>query len=205
MRYMVLLAAVLSQVGHTEELATKNLNQLLGQIVTMRAHFDQHTLDAKNKPLQQLAGEMQVKRPGYFRWETQQPFNQLIVANGQTVWIYDPDLQQATKQKLDKQVGNTPALLLSGDSKKIAASFNVSQEKTTNKQQRVFILQPKDKEAVFDTLRVSFIGKQLNSMQLKDALGQRTDIFFSQVAVNGKISDSVFQFTPPKDVDVIDE
>jgi outer membrane lipoprotein carrier protein len=84
-------------------------------------------------------------------------------------------------------------------------SFIVSQEKSNSKNQRAFILKPKDKEAVFESLRVSFNGSQLNSMQLKDSLGQKTDIFFSQVQVNGKIAASLFQFTPPKDVDVIDE
>jgi len=94
---------------------------------------------------------------------------------------------------------------LSGDSKKIAASFIVSQEKSTNSKTSAFILKPKDKEAVFESLRVSFVGSQLNSMQLKDSLGQKTDIFFSQVQVNGKIDSKIFQFTPPKDVDVIDD
>jgi outer membrane lipoprotein carrier protein len=172
---------------------------------SMRAHFEQYTLDPKDKPLQTLSGQMTVKRPNLFRWDTQKPFTQQIIANGQVVWVYDPELQQATKQKLDQQIANTPALLLSGDSKKIAASFIVSQEKSTNSKTSAFILKPKDKEAVFESLRVSFVGSQLNSMQLKDSLGQKTDIFFSQVQVNGKIDSKIFQFTPPKDVDVIDD
>ena len=81
----------------------------------------------------------------------------------------------------------------------------VTQEKTTGKNQSAFILKPRDKDAVFESLRVSFNGSQMNAMQLKDSLGQKTDIFFSQIKLNGKISPTVFQFTPPKDVDVIDE
>ena len=199
------LATLVSSLSQADDAATQNLNALLGKIGSMSAHFEQHTLDPKNQPLQTLQGEMQVKRPGLFRWDTTRPFSQQIVANGQTVWVYDPELQQATRQKLDKQVGNTPALLLSGDSKKIASSFYVTQEKTGNKSLSAFVLKPKDKDAVFESLRVSFSGSQLNSMQLKDSLGQRTDISFSQIQVNGKIAESIFQFTPPKDVDVIDE
>lgn len=202
---LLILACTISAVSHADDVASKNLNTLLAKMTSMQAHFEQHTLDPKNQPLQTLSGEMHVKRPGFFRWDTVKPFDQQIIANGQSVWIYDPELQQATKQKLDKQVGNTPALLLSGDSSKIASSFMVTQEKTTGKNQSAFILKPRDKDAVFESLRVSFNGSQMNAMQLKDSLGQKTDIFFSQIKLNGKISPTVFQFTPPKDVDVIDE
>ncbi len=204
-RYSLFALVALSSVSYADAAATKNLNALLAKMSSMQAHFEQHTLDPKNQPLQTLSGEMRVKRPGFFRWDTVTPFAQQIIANGQSVWIYDPELQQATKQKLDKQVGNTPALLLSGDSSKIASSFEVTQEKSITKNQNSFILKPKDKEAVFESLRVSFNGSQMSAMQLKDSLGQKTDIFFSQIRLNGKISPSVFQFTPPKDVDVIDE
>lgn len=203
--FSVVLLSMVSTLSLADDLATKNLNGLLTKITTMRATFEQHTLNQKNEPLQTLQGEMQVKRPGLFRWDTAKPFIQHIIANGQVVWVYDPELQQATKQRLDKQVANTPALLLSGDSKKIASSFTVSQEKTATKNLVVFNLKPKDKDAVFENLRVSFQDSQLSAMQLKDSLGQRTDIFFSQITINGKIANSVFQFTPPKDVDVIDE
>lgn len=194
-----------SNIVQADEAASQKLNVLLEKVTSMRANFEQHTIDPKGQSLQTLTGQMSVQRPYLFRWDTQKPFTQQVIANGQVVWIYDPDLQQATKQKLDKQVGNTPALLLSGDSKKIAQSFIVSQEKGLSAKQSVFILKPKDKEAVFESLKLTFNNQSLNSMQLKDSLGQRTDIFFSQMQVNGKIAPSFFQFTPPKDVDVIDE
>lgn len=194
-----------SVLAQADEAATKRLNALLGKITSMQSAFVQNTLDPQGKPLQTLNGHMQVKRPGNFRWSTEQPFEQLIIANGQTVWIFDPELQQATRQAMDKQVGNTPALLLSGDVLRMASSFTISEEKATNKNVQVFVLRPKDKDALFESLRVSFFGKQLISMELKDSLGQQTDITFSQVVVNGKIADSLFQFVPPKGVDVINE
>lgn len=201
----VILLLSHSNIVVADEVSSQKLNALLTKISSMQANFEQHTIDPKGQTMQTLKGQMSVQRPYLFRWDTQKPFVQQVIANGQTVWIYDPDLQQATKQKLDKQVGNTPALLLSGDSKKIAQSFTVSQEKGLSAVQGVFILKPKDKEAVFESLKLIFNNQRLNSMQLKDSLGQRTDIFFSQMQVNGKIAPSLFQFTPPKDVDVIDE
>lgn len=185
---------------------TKQLNALLGKINSMQAAFVQNTLDPQGKPLQTLSGRMLVRRPGYFRWDTEKPFTQQIIASNEIVWVYDPELQQATRQLLDKQVGNTPALLLSGDASKISAAFSISEEKAKGgKSARTFILKPRDKDAVFETLSVTFNGNQINAMQLRDSLGQKTDIAFSQVRLNGKIADSEFQFNPPKGVDVINE
>lgn len=207
--YRYILPVFVLVTHHTlasaDQAASQQLNQLLAKTSSMQANFEQRTLDPKGKILQTQTGQMWVQRPYLFRWDTQKPFMQQIVANGQVVWIYDPDLQQATKQTLDKQVGNTPALLLSGDSKKIAQTFTVTQENKTSANVRIFHLSPKDKDAVFERLTVSFNQQTLYAMQLKDSLGQKTDIFFSQMQVNGKIAPSLFQFTPPKEVDVIDE
>lgn len=70
---------------------------------------------------------MGVQRQNQFRWETKSPAEQLIVANGNTMWIYDKDLQQATRQSVGSQIGEVPALLLSGDPGQIDRHFNVSQ------------------------------------------------------------------------------
>ncbi len=198
---VLLCVASLAQAG---DAATGKLNKLLQGISSMQADFKQQSFDAKGKPLQSLSGKMQVKRPGFFRWDTQQPFPQLIVANGNKVWIYDPELEQVTIQKLDNQVGNTPALLLSGNPQQLSEAFTIKEE-GGSKTEAAFILQPKAADALFDTLRVSFKGRELVSMTLKDSLGQKTDIRFSQIAVNPKLADSLFQFTPPKGADVINE
>lgn len=208
MRALILMAGLaLTAPLQAAETAAKQLNNLLGKVGSMQAAFSQNTLDPQGKPLQTLSGRMQVRRPGFFRWDTEKPFTQQIIANGEVVWVYDPELQQATRQLLDKQVGNTPALLLSGDAAQMAAAFTITEEKdkAAGKLRRTFILKPKDKDAVFETLRVSFNGPQLTGMQLRDSLGQKTDITFGQIQLNGKIADSVFQFTPPAGVDVINE
>lgn len=70
---------------------------------------------------------MKVERPGKFYWETVSPSKQTIVTSGKTVWIYDPDLQQAVRQSLDDQVADTPALLLSGNTNQIMKSYRYPQ------------------------------------------------------------------------------
>lgn len=199
---LVLCAAGVAQAADG---AAAKLNGILQSVSSMEAQFAQQTFDqAGGKAKQTLTGEMKVKRPGYFRWETLAPSKQLVVADGTHVWIYDPELEQATQQKLDKQVGNTPALLLSGDPKKLDESFSISEEAGAAGES-VFALKPKAKDALFDTLRVSFKGRELTSMKLNDSLGHKTEIRFTQVKVNPSLSEAVFKFTPPKGVDVINQ
>ncbi len=148
------------------------------------------------------SGSMQVKRPGQLRWETTSPMQQLIVANGQIVWVYDPDLEQATRQKMDSQVGNTPALLLSGRADQIQQAFRVTQPSANVAS---FVLYPRSKDSSFESLTIRFKGDLPSQMILQDSLGQKTDIQFSNVKLNPSLSDQLFVFQPPAGTDVIDQ
>ena len=113
---MVALTQTASAAPADNLTAAKRLNKLLSNTKSMTANFSQTTKGANSGT---FSGTMSVQRPNNFRWETKSPSEQLIVANGSSMWIYDKDLEQATKQNVDSQVGNTPALLLSGDPSKI--------------------------------------------------------------------------------------
>jgi len=191
-------------VSHAGEDAALRLNKVLLSLSSMQADFVQQTTDGKGRTLQSQSGKMSVKRPGLFRWETLKPSNQLVTTNGNVLWIYDPELLQATKQQLDTQVGNTPALLLSGDPRKLNESFLISEEQGA-KGEQVFLLKPRSKDALFEQLKVRFKGAQLLQMSLADSLGQQTDIRFLNIKVNPSLNAKQFEFTPPKGVDIIDE
>lgn len=179
--------------------AAKRLNQLLLNTKSMTANFSQTTKGASNG---NFSGVMSVQRPNNFRWETKSPSQQLIVANGSSMWIYDKDLEQATKQAVDSQVGNTPALLLSGDPSKISNNFKITQP-YNNK--NYYVLYPKSTSASFKNLSMSFSGGQPVMMVLNDNLGQTTSIKFSNIKLNPSINSSQFKFTPPQGVDVINQ
>lgn len=200
----VLLLAALSTLARADERAAASLVKVLGGINGMQASFTQQTLDAKGRPQQSQSGRMGVKRPGLFRWEVVKPAPQLVLTAGKTLWIHDPELMQATKQKLDDQVGNTPALLLSGDPRQLAASFAIDEVPGEGGEQ-VFVLQPLGKEALFESLRVIFRAGQMVEMDLKDTLGQRTAIRFSDIRMNPAFPAGYFQFVPPKGTDIIDQ
>nr|WP_298140707.1 outer membrane lipoprotein chaperone LolA [uncultured Pseudomonas sp.] len=186
-----------------DTVAVQKLTQLLNQAQTITARFSQLTLDGSGTQLQETAGQLALKRPGLFRWHTDEPMEQLLVSNGEKVWLYDPDLEQVTIQTLDQRLTHTPALLLSGDISKISENFEISYKEGGNVVD--FILKPKSKDSLFDSLRLSFRGNVLNDMQLIDSIGQRTNILFLNVKMNEVLDDKQFSFDIPKGADVIQE
>lgn len=215
-------AALVQPIAHAKNdtaNATKRLNDLLQKTQSMQANFTQ-TTKVKKAPNQKVkqrsgmsglkvsglnktfSGSMMVQRPNKFRWHTKAPAEQLIVANNKTLWIYDPDLEQATRQAVDKQMANTPALLLSGDSKAIAKNFKVTQPKAS---QDTFVLYPKSENAAFQSLALAFLNGTPKAMVLNDSLGQQTTITFKQVRLNKSIAAKNFKFSAPEGVDVIEQ
>lgn len=202
-------------VAATEQQATANLVTQLNGVKSLTANFEQTTkatVGSKTPQKKGLSGQhmnqsfkgvMKVARPGKFYWETTSPAKQTIVTTGKMIWIYDPDLQQAIRQNLDEQVANTPALLLSGNTSQIMQSYRVTQP---NKSKTYYTLYPKQSEGAFQSLTISFgANKAPSLMILEDSLGQTTYVRFSNVKVNPSISESTFNFTPPKGTDIIDQ
>ena len=204
---VVLSAAVLLPVAHAEaseqQRAANKLSELLSQTQTISGTFSQLTLDSTGTQLQEASGQMVLQRPGLFRWHTDPPLEQLLVSNGEKVWLYDPDLLQVTVQKMDQRLTHTPALLLSGDVSQISENFTITYKEGGPVID--FILTPTAKDTLFDTLRLSFRNGVINDMQLLDAVGQRTNILFMGVKINEDIAASEFVFEAPAGVDVIEE
>ena len=201
---VAMLALLLAPLAMADATAAASLVKVLNGISGMQASFSQQTLDGKGRALATQTGRMGVKRPGLFRWEVLKPAPQLVLTAGKTLWIHDPELMQATKQKLDDQVGNTPALLLSGEPRQLAASFDINEMPGQGGEQ-VFVLKPRGKDALFESMRVFFKAGQLVEMDLTDTLGQRTAIRFAGIRMNPAFPAGYFEFVPPKGTDVIDQ
>lgn len=203
---MLLVAAlgfVAFQVQADDQVAISRLTEMLNKAQTITGRFSQLTLDGSGTQLQETSGELALKRPGLFRWHTDEPMEQLLVSNGEKVWLYDPDLQQVTIQTLDQRLTHTPALLLSGDVSKISENFEITHKEGGDVVD--FILKPKAKDTLFDTLRLSFRNGVINDMQLIDSVGQRTNILFLGVKMNQKLDAAQFDFKIPEGADVIQE
>lgn len=192
----------LSPVAMAEEPGAR-LNSLLSRMDSFSARFEQMVLDNSGSRLQESQGVVELQRPGKFRWETLEPFPQLLVSDGETLWLYDQDLEQVTQKTLDERLSQTPALLLSGDLHTLREAFDIQGPEEGDS--GIFDLQPRDPEAMFTRLRLYFESGVLQEMQLEDNLGQRTSLLFLNQALNAGFEAQRFQFTVPEGVDVITE
>ncbi len=178
----------------------EELETFLASTQTLAADFVQQSIDEKGNISQRSRGRFYLKRPGKFRWTYQIPYRQEIVADGDRVWFYDPDLEQVTVKAIDSALGSAPALLLSGQLK-LTQRFTV--EEQGKKGERSWLkLKPKDEDDVFRYLRVEMDDGKLVSMELADHFGQLTRIHFSGVKINIPLDDALFTFAPPAGVDV---
>jgi outer membrane lipoprotein carrier protein len=178
---------------------SQQLSDLLQNLQTFQANFSQSIEDKTGNILSQSKGQMALKRPGLFRWETQNPNQQLIIADGKTLWIYDKDLAQITQQKQNTQ-NNTPALLLSDASPNLIARFKIESKNIGH-----FRLTPKVKKDLFQFVELVFTQSQLKQMILHDNLGQTTVIIFNNSKTNQMLSSNLFHFHAPSNIEVIGE
>ncbi|MQX53906.1 outer membrane lipoprotein chaperone LolA [Alcanivorax sediminis] len=194
-----LLAPSLVWAGATDELLSR-----LQKLQSLKGGFEQMVLDKGGTHMQQAEGTFQVARGNRFYWSTTSPFSQLAVSNGETVWVYDEDLEQVVIRPLSNDLGETPALLFSGKPADVAAAFSIA-EQDRNGAEITYRLTPKGDDPLFDQLDVSFKGDQPQSMRLQDALGQKTIIDFRELTINRGIDAALFQFEPPEGTDIIQQ
>ncbi len=183
--------------------AADELTRILRGIRTLKASFQQSTLDAGGRRIQESSGEMVLKRPNMFRWLVEDPFPQEVLSDGQQVSYYDKDMEQVTLQDLDISSSATPALLLSGDTAEVLKNFSVALAK--GKSSDFFTLQPKSDDSPFQELQLTFAEGRLTTMLLLDSLGSRTSIRFTEVVNNIPVKDKTFELYVPPGIDVIDQ
>lgn len=150
------------------------------------------------------SGTFEFARPGRFKFTYKKPFEQLIVADGQTVWLYDVDLNQVTARKQAQALGSTPAALIasSADIKALQNDFNLADAADQDGLQWV-LGSPKVKDNQLQSVRVGFRQNQLEKLEIVDTFGQKSVITFSGFQTNAVINPELFQFKPPAGSDVV--
>lgn len=186
-------------VGRAPEL----LRSFLAETVTFEAAFSQVLLEADSDRSQVSTGRFYLHRPQRFRWDYREPVTQLVVADGENLWLYDPDLEQVTVRRLDDGLSATPAMLLSGQGN-LEDTFRIGAAYQEDGYDWVELAALGD-SADFAGIRVGFVADRLAAMELIDALGQTTVIRFEDVVVNGPIDPALFQFVPPPGADVLSD
>ncbi|WP_297480325.1 outer membrane lipoprotein carrier protein LolA [Ferrovum sp.] len=146
-------------------------------------------------------GVFLFSRPGKFRWEYRSPYPQTLVADGQTLWIWDPDLQQVTRKKMSQSLGSTPAALLAGDDA-LEKGYVVTEGGESEGLEWV-MAKPKSTESGFEWVRMGFTDQALARMELQDSFGHTLSIVFTQFDRDPKFTPDTFRFTPPPGADII--
>jgi outer membrane lipoprotein carrier protein len=167
----------------------------------LEAKFHQVLTDRSGREIDEASGVLAIRRPNRFRWDYREPYEQVIVADGSRVWLYDSDLEQVTVRKLDDTLSATPAMLLSGEGN-LEENFSVTQVQSEANVEWVQ-LEPKRNDTDFKSVRLGFEGSTLRFMQLADKLGQTTRLEFTDVQRNPVMDPSRFTFTVPPGADVI--
>ncbi|WP_445366498.1 outer membrane lipoprotein chaperone LolA [Methylomonas sp. BW4-1] len=179
------------------------LKSFLASSSSLTADFKQTSFDKSGRPAQNSTGKFYLSRPGKFRWNYQKPFVQEIVSNTGKVWFYDADLEQVTVKQLDDSLGSTPALLLTGEVD-IEEKFILQEQGKEDDGMNWVKLSPKNEESGFKYILIGLNGNQLGGMELSDNFGQLTRIYFSNIQLNPKLDDALFNFKAPKGVDVFE-
>lgn len=179
------------------------LQGYLSELQSLEAGFEQKLLDARGQRLQQTEGEMRLLKPGRFHWETRNPFPEVLISDGKTLWLYDPDLEQVTIQPLDQRMASTPALILSGEATDLAEDFQVSHQQGADEE--IFTLVPLAGDSLFEELQLYFQQGQITALRLEDSLGQQTRVDLVNPHYNQPLDPAGFEFVIPAGIDVIQE
>ena len=206
MRLVILmLAALFAATGFSQAHAgsIEKLQAFVAQTQSARANFTQDVLNEKGKSVQSAQGLLSFARPGKFRWEYRKPYEQLIVGDGEKLWVYDKELAQVTVKKLDGALGSSPAALLAG-SNQIEEHYNLDAKGVKGGLDWLEAY-PKTNDTLFEKVRMGFKGNTLDTMELYDHLGQVTRIRFSGIQRNPGLTADAFTFTPPAGADVLED
>lgn len=203
--FLIVLSLTQPSLAGGEE-AASSLFKLIKSMRSISASFDQNIIDTSGVLIQQSVGEFSLQRPNKIYWKTRPPYEQEIVGNGQTLWVFDADLDQAT-QYPEGSLLQGPMALFSESLESIQSRFNVSLVSENNAGVMLdrFTLEPKTNhvEQGFQSLVFEYRGEQLAAIEIHDKLRQKTVITLNSVDLNQVISDDRFEFTPPEGVDVI--
>lgn len=183
--------------------AVDRLRQFLETTKLLRADFSQTVLPKNGRKPQFSSGTMAIARPHKFRWQIEKPYPQLIVGDGEKVWLHDPELNQVTVKKQGAALAGSPAALLAGEGIAVLEKSFVLKDAGLRDGLEWLDATPKNTDSGFEKVRIGFAGAELRAMELTDSFGQQTSLLFSKVEKNPALTAATFRFVPPKGADVL--
>lgn len=188
--------------------ALDQLRSFLTQTQSARGEFTQRIAQKTPprpgvKPQPATSGQFVFQRPGRFRWTYEKPYEQLIVADGQRLTMFDKDLNQVTIKNLQASLPSSPASILFG-SNEFEKEFEISDGGSREGLEWI-IAKPRAKDTTFERIEIGFRDGLPQAMLLADGFGQTTQLTFNSVERNPKLDADAFRFTPPKGADVLED
>jgi len=190
-------SSVLAQSGP----ARTQLEQFSQDLQTLQASFDQLVIGVDGAIEDESAGRLWLSRPQLFRWEYGGEFPELLVADGDHVWIYDEMLEQVTVKDQSRLSSDSPLTLLT-DLSHLDEQFEV-RELGDGNGMHLLELKARSQEAEFERILLGLRDDTLLLMAMEDAFGLRTEIRFRDIERNLALDASLFRFDPPPDTDVL--
>ncbi|MEM7357709.1 MAG: outer membrane lipoprotein chaperone LolA [Pseudomonadota bacterium] len=185
------------------------LEQFFAEVNTMEADFDQRVVDENGMTLEYATGRFYLSRPGKFRWDynSNDPDleeGQTLVADGRSIYMYDPDLEQVTQRQMNDALAQVPSLILVQEGGALQEHFEVIDIGPTDGMSWV-ALRPKDEDAGYQQLMMAFADSQLSTIVLLDGLGNETRLRLSNVVANGELAGETFEFQVPPSADLLSQ
>lgn len=196
----LLLAASFALPAQAEE-ARAMVEDYFGGLDTLAGDFSQEVTDPEGRVVEEAHGRVYLSLPDRFRWDYTDPYEQVIVADGRRVWLYDVELEQVTVRDQDETAKDSPMLVLTDTA--LMDEFFETQELGRRDGQEWLRMLPKDEESQFQSVDVAVDAEGLRCMIFRDRFGQVTELKFSNLERNADLEEDKFQFTPPEGVDVI--
>ena len=193
-------AAAAKSASASDAQALARVERAVAALESVRAEFVQELVDPRTKSVQRATGTLSLKKPGRFRWDYAQPA-QVIVSDGERLWLYDADLEQVTVRRVKDTLSQTPAMLLSGQAR-VRDGFTVQAAPPAGGLDWVRLV-PRRADADFRELRLGFAGDTLQRLEFEDKLNQQTRIELKRIQRNVRLDDALFRFVPPPGTDVI--
>lgn len=208
-RFISLIAATVFAAGLPILAQASALDQFKAFVAgtkSAKGEFTQRqvkSMDGSAKVSNQAAGIFFFQRPGKFIWLYQKPYEQLLQADGEKLYIYDKDLNQVTEKKLGNAIGSSPAAILFG-SNDLEKNFNLKDAGSKDGLEWLEAT-PKAKDTSFDRIGIGLKDGVPHAMELRDNFGQVSLLTFNRFEKNPPMSADQFKFVPPKGADVFQQ
>lgn len=181
----------------------QDLVATLAETSSIQAEVEQLILSQDGRQIQALQAELIMQKPDLMNWHVTEPYEELMISDGESLWYYEPDLEQVSIQDFPNNVENNPILLLNNDLQAIADAYEVSVG-YVDEEVKQYVLLPLTASSSYERFSMTFSGPDLLQMQFESSVGQLTSFSFSNITNNAVIDSTVFSFAIPADIEVID-